>query len=89
MGLELALMGLTKVKVNKKGVGELLKGKEVQADLERRGRQIAAAAGPGHEVQTYVGKNRARVTVRTATHAARLAEARTRSLTRAFDAGRR
>jgi len=75
--------------LNSKGVRSLLRGAEVQADLERRGRAVAAAAGPGHDVQTWVGRNRARVTVRTATAEARRAEATARRLTRAIDAARR
>lgn len=70
------------------GIAELLKSPEVAADLGRRGRQVAAAAGPGHEVETYVGRTRVRVTVRTATVEARRAEASRRSLTLAFEAAR-
>lgn len=74
--------------LNRKGVRELLRGPEVQAELRQRAQRIAAAAGPGHEVQMWVGRNRARATVRTATWQARHAEATTRALTRAIDAGR-
>jgi hypothetical protein len=81
-------MARVKVKMNKEGVRALLKEPGVVADLQRRGHNIAAAAGPGHEVQTFIGKNRARVTVRTATDAARRGEAKYRYLTRALEAGR-
>lgn len=74
--------------LNHDGVAELLKGVEVQADLLARGERIAAAAGPGHEVESFVGRNRARVTVRTETFEAMAAEAEDRNLTRAFGAGR-
>jgi hypothetical protein len=47
-----------------------------------------AAAGAGHDLETFVGMNRARVTVRTDTFAAKLAEARDRNLSRAIDAAR-
>lgn len=77
-----------KIKLNKPGVRELLRGEEMQADLKRRADKIAAAAGPGNEVETFVGKNRARATVRTATIEARIAEETDQSLTRSIAAGR-
>lgn len=76
------------LKINKAGIRELLKSPAIQADLERRAQQIAAAAGPGMEVSTQQGENRARATVITATTEARAAEANNRSLTAALDAGR-
>lgn len=66
----------------------LLQSEEVAAELEVRAQAIAATAGPGHEVETYVGRNRVRVTVRTETREAMLAEAQDRTLTNALDAGR-
>lgn len=64
---------------------------EVVADLERRARAIRAAAGgddADFEVETFIGRSRARVTIRTANRAGMLAEARDRALTRAMEAGR-
>jgi len=77
-----------KVRINRKGVRELLRSREVLSDLERRANAIAAAAGEGMEVDSEVGRNRARASVRTATREAVLAEAQQRALTRALDAGR-
>lgn len=77
-----------RVVLNRQAVRQLLRSTDVLADLERRGRQVAAAAGPGHEVQPYIGRNRARVTVRTATDDARRAEATGRRLTAAINAAR-
>lgn len=77
-----------KVRLNRKGVRELLRSREVLSDLERRANAIAAAAGEGMEVDSEVGRNRARASVRTATREAVLAEAQQRALTRALDAGR-
>lgn len=75
--------------LNHAGVAELLKGPEIQADLTARGQRIADAAGDGVEVEVpFVGQNRARVTVRTATFEAMVNEAEDRTLTRAIDAGR-
>ena len=76
------------VRINQAAARELLQSAEVQAELERRGHAIADAAGEGFEVESFVGRRRARVTVRTATYAARKAEATTRALTNALDAGR-
>lgn len=81
-------MAKVKVVVNRQAVRALLKSPEIRADLERRGRRIAEAAGPGHESETFVGRSRVRVTVRTETFEAMHAEATTRDLSRAIDAGR-
>lgn len=81
-------MSVMKIKLNRAGIRQLLKLPEVQADLARRAQAIATAAGPGMEVNQQIGANRARASVRTETTAARLAEARDRTLTRAIDAGR-
>lgn len=67
----------------------LRKDPAVVAELQRRARAIAEAAGEGVEVEDpYLGRSRARVTVRTATNAARRAEAKDRALSSALDAGR-
>jgi hypothetical protein len=81
-------MATFKVVLNRKGVSQLLKSREVEQDLKRRAQQIAAAAGPGMEISALVGRTRARASVITATEQARIAEARNRALTRALDAGR-
>lgn len=69
-------------------VGRLLRSKEVLADLQARGERIAATAGDGFAAEPFIGRTRARVTVRTATPQAMEREARDRTLTRALDAGR-
>ena len=78
-----------RVKVNRKSVVWYLKGGGgVAEDLKDRASRIAAAAGEGMEVDYAVGRSRARASVRTATFPARKAEAKTRALSRALDAGR-
>lgn len=77
-----------KIELNRSAVRDLLRSPEMAGNLAGRGQAIARAAGAGHEVQTFIGRNRARVTVRTATTAARVAEAKSRRLTSAIDAGR-
>lgn len=79
----------TKVVLNGAGFVALLQGAEVQADLERRARAIASAAGPGMVAENVrLSGKRSRVTVRTGTTEARRAEAEHRALTQAIDAGR-
>ena len=77
-----------RVKLNSAGVRRLLQSPEVLADLVRRAESIAAAAGPGMEVDSEIGPTRARASVRTATPEAVEAEAESRALTRAIDGGR-
>ncbi|UXE04748.1 hypothetical protein QEH44_gp11 [Arthrobacter phage Shambre1] len=81
-------MAKRKTKTNADAIGKLLKSPAVVADIARRTRAIAAAAGPGMQPSVVVGRTRARGSVITATQEARLAEARTRALTKALDAGR-
>lgn len=82
-------MGEVRIEFNEDAARELLKSPEVQADLERRAAAIAGAAGDGtFDVTPSMTPTRARVSVGTADHAARHAEATTRSLTSALDAGR-
>lgn len=77
-----------RIQLDRQAVRALLRSPEVQADLRRRARQIAAAAGPGHEVETFVGRNRARATVRTTTPQAAASERAHKTLTHAIQAGR-
>ena len=77
-----------RIKLNSAEVAALLRTDAVGRDLEERARRIANAAGPGMEVTRRVGRKRQRVSVITATPEAMHAEAATRALTRALDAGR-
>lgn len=77
-----------KIKLNHNTVGQLLRSHEMQAILNQKGHQIAAAAGPGHRVEEGPTPKRARTAVITDTWHARKAEATSRNLTRAIDAGR-
>lgn len=81
-------MSKVRIVLKRDGPRRLRKLPEVKADLERRAQRIAAAAGPGMETDSDVGRTRARASVRTTTNAARRAEATDRALTRAIDAGR-
>lgn len=77
-----------RIVLNRKGIRELLRSSEVRRDLERRAEAIASAAGPGHVVDSQIGPNRARASVRTDTIDAMVNEATARTLTRSLDAGR-
>lgn len=78
-----------KLVVNSAGIRDLLRSKEVAADLRRRAERIRDQAGADdHEVQVFIGRNRARATVRTSTYEGRQDEAIHRQLSRALDAGR-
>lgn len=81
-------MATVRVELNSSAVKALLRSEDVRAELERRARQIAAAAGPGHRVEVQTGPNRVRAAVITDDREAMAAEARDRNLTRSLDAGR-
>jgi hypothetical protein len=77
-----------RIKLNSASVRALLNAETVQRDLKDRAERIAAAAGPGMEVEESVGATRARAAVVTESFEAKAAEARTGALTRALGAGR-
>lgn len=81
-------MATFRVEINRAGVAGLLRDKGVADDLAARGRRIATRAGDGFESSVWQGRDRVRATIRTATPAARRAEAENRALSRALAAGR-
>lgn len=81
-------MARRNVELNRRNVAAMLKSSELQAGLLERAEKIATAAGPGMVASVAVGRVRARASVITDTDEAILAEAGTRELTRAIDAGR-
>lgn len=76
-----------KLELDSKTVGALLKSPEMRADLDRRAKRIATAAGPGMKASSMVGRTRVRASVITATTEARIAEATDRKLTKSLRAG--
>jgi hypothetical protein len=66
----------------------VLRSPGVMAELRRRGDAIAARGGPDIGVEEWVGRNRDRVHVYTATPRAMVREARDHTLLAALDAGR-
>lgn len=81
-----------RVMLNHSEVRRMLRGQGPYAgvlhDLETRAERVAEQAGPGMEADTFVGRNRCRASVITATPEAMEAEARDHALTRALDAAR-
>lgn len=80
---------VVKIKLNRKGIRALMRGPEAVADLRRRSDNIAEAAGEGFESEAKPLRTRAHATVWAGTPEAKEAEADTRALTKAIDAGRR
>lgn len=76
------------IEINHEGIAALLREEGVRQDLDRRAKRIAAAAGPGMESSSVIGRRRALAMVWTETPSAMRAEATSRKLTRAVDAGR-
>lgn len=76
------------IEINAQGMRDILRSEGVRKDLDARARRVAAAAGPGMEASSTIGRRRAMAMVRTATPRARNGEAKDRRLTRAIDAGR-
>ena len=77
-------MGKVKFKWNSAGFTAILKHPAVLAKLKSIGDRKAANAGDGFVADPYIGRNRARVTVRAETREARKAEAENKVLTRAM-----
>lgn len=77
-----------RIELDSKGIEQLLRSSEVEADLRRRAAAIARAAGDGMHHGTVQGRDRVAGQVWTGTVQARRAEAKDRALTRALDAGR-
>ncbi len=72
------------LKLNSRGMQEMLKSDGVLADVTARAERVATAAGPGMEASSMIGKTRARASVITATPDAMRNEADNKALTRAF-----
>lgn len=77
-----------KVKMQSAGARALLLSREVMDDIKDRAGAIANAAGPGFVAEAERGRTRYLGSVYADTDAARRAEAESRVLTRALDAGR-
>lgn len=56
-------MSKVKFVLNRQGVSQLLKGKEIQGVLESYGTDIKSRAGEGYDMNSRVGKTRANTMV--------------------------
>lgn len=83
-------MGLFNFRLSPPGFNQFRNSVEVRTLLAGAGHRIAEAAGGEGDFSVLVtqNKSRARVIVATATEKAKRAEAKSRALTRAIDAGR-
>lgn len=74
--------------INQDAIKELLNSTELANLIGERVDRIAAAAGPGFKASVRRGKSRVRGSVITTDTASRRAEAESRALTKAVEAGR-
>lgn len=77
-------MGKSKITINYKGIGEVLKSTEVIDLLESKAKQIQMRAGEGYEVTTYIGKSRANVSVKAETKKAKRDNSKNNTLLKAM-----
>lgn len=82
-------MATVEFRMDRKGVGDLLRSEPVQRDLDARSAAVARAAGPGHEASPRGGRTRARAQVRTSDRKTAIRERQTHALVAALDAARR
>lgn len=87
-----AANGVHKIKLNKKGIVQLLKSAEVKADLRKRGEAIRSSLPTDNDeewaLSEFDGYDRAHVVVRTGNMASRRRQAEDNELIRALDRGR-
>lgn len=81
-------MADVRVKLNMKGIRQLLRSSEVQGEVARRAQRGAAAAGEGFEAVVKPHKYTARAFVQTADETGRKREAESKVLNRALGAMR-
>lgn len=74
-----------KIELNKAGVRELLRSKEVASYIEGIAREKKAALGEGYEVSTFTGRNRVNVSIYADTPAAMRDVMENNSLVKAVD----
>lgn len=81
-------MANVRVKLNQRGVREVLKSSPVQADISARAARAARAGGPGIEAVTKPHRYTSRAFVQTADAEGRKRQAESAVLERALDAAR-
>ena len=81
-------MSKVKFEMNKKGIGELLKSRDMASVLQEYAYQVQEKAGEGYAVETYVGFDRAHAIVYTETPEAKKDNAENNTLLKALGGGR-
>lgn len=81
-------MSKVKFKMDKKGIGELLKSKDMTGVLQGYAYQVQGRAGEGYAVNTYVGFDRAHAVVYAETPEAKKDNAENNTLLKALGGGR-
>lgn len=81
-------MSKVKFKMDKKGIGELLKSKDMTNVLRVYANQVQGRAGDGYDVDTYVGFDRAHAVVYADTYKAKQDNAENNTLLKALGGGR-
>ncbi|MGM0124866.1 hypothetical protein IGI37_002260 [Enterococcus sp. AZ194] len=76
-------MAKSKFKLNKSGVGDLLKSGEMQHLLENKATDIRNRCGVGYEQDVYVGKTRANAMVKATSNKAKRDNAKNNTLLKA------
>lgn len=81
-------MSKVKFEMNRKGIGQLLKSKEMTNVLQGVAYQVQGRAGDGYAVETYVGFDRAHAIIYTDTPEAKKDNAENNTLLKALGGGR-
>ncbi|QOW64958.1 hypothetical protein IDM48_11560 [Rothia amarae] len=76
------------LKLNRKGVGEILRSPELRKVALDRAQKIANASGEGYAATSRIGSKRARASVFTESREARLDNAKRQTILRNVGAGR-
>lgn len=76
-------MSKMQFKLNRSGVGQLLKSAEMQSALSERATEIKNRCGNGYEQDVYIGTNRANAMVVASTYQAKADNSRNNTLLKA------
>ena len=75
---------MTKFKLNRSGVRELLRSDELMAECNKHAKRIQSRCGDGYEMTTHVGKNRVNASVHAKTIKARKDNSKNNTLLKAM-----
>ncbi len=75
---------MTKFRLNRSGVRELLRSDELMAECSKHAKRIKSRCGDGYEMTTHVGKNRVNASVHAKTIKARKDNSKNNTLLKAM-----